>query len=227
MSTGIMKTTRFYIFKTFLYIATINTGIGQNDITLSIIGGGGYASWVDVIKNVTFYDASGNVIENTQVKTVGNGPSAKVQSKILMHLNDFQFGVGCGFQRDFFDFYKTESDIAGLVEIDTTPILNNIYELEYYFIAGFNLFESGQWSGSLNFNIGSYYLHSDYENQEIKRKLHTGVECELNYLFVESLALQINPKYEYVFLSLDEPLKSNPNWSIHNVSAMVGLCKKF
>ena len=222
-----MKTTHFLIFNALFYIANINTCVAQNDLAFSIIGGGGYTRWVDVLKNVTFYDASGNVIENTQVKTVGSGPSLKVQTKVLIHFDDFQFGIGGGLQRDLFDYYKTESDIAGLVEIDTTPIINTIFELEYYFIAGFNLFETEQWSGSMNFNIGSYYLHSDYEKEEIKRKLHTGVECELNYLFVESLALQINPKYEYVFLSLDEPLKSNPNWSIHNVSAMVGLCKIF
>ena len=222
-----MRTTQYTFFYLLLFFAPFNRIYGQQNFVWSICGGGGYTRWVDVVKNVTFYDASGNVIDNVQVKSVGSGPSVKLQSKILYQMNGLQIGLGVGFQRDLFNYYNTESEISGLIEIDTTYISNAIYELEYYLIGGFNLFKTEFWSGNLNLNVGSYFLHSDYQNEDIKRKINTGVECELNYLIIENWALQINPKYEYEFLSLDEPLRANPNWSIHNISASIGLCKTF
>lgn len=222
-----MKATRNSIFYLLLCLVSVNGSYGQQDLNVSLCTGGGYTRWVDVVRNVTFYDASGNVIDNVQVKSVGSGPSVKLQSKILFQFKDLQIGIGGGFQRDFFSYYSTESEISGLIEIDTTYITNEIYELEYYLIGGFNLFKSEHWSGNLNLNFGTYYLHSNYTGADIKRKINTGVECELNYFMIESWALQINPKYEYEFLSLDEPLQGNPNWSIHNVSASLGLCKTF
>ena len=222
-----MRATHHSFFYSLLFLASVNGSFGQQNLYLSLCGGGGYTRWVDVVRNVTFYDASGNVIDNVQVKSVGSGPSVKLQSKILFQFKNLQIGLGGGLQRDFFSYYSTESEISGLIEIDTTFMINDIYELEYYLIGGFNLFKSEQWSGNLNLNIGSYYLHSDYKSEEIKRKLNTGVECELNYFIIETWALQINPKYEYEFLSLDEPLEGNPNWSIHNVSATIGLRKTF
>jgi len=198
-----MRTTRHSLFYSLLFLASIKASFGQQDLHISISGGGGYTRWVDVVRNVTFYDASGNVIDNVQVKSVGSGPSVNLQSKILFQFKDLQIGLGGALQRDFFSYYRTESEISGLIEIDTTYINNTIYELQYYLIGGFNLFKSEQWSGNLNLNFGSYYLHSDYKSADIKRKINTGVECELNYFMIESWALQIIPKYEYEFLSLD------------------------
>lgn len=68
------------------------------------------------------------------MKSVGSGPSVKLQSKILYQMNGLQIGLGVGFQRDLFNYYNTESEISGLIEIDTTYISNAIYELEYYLI---------------------------------------------------------------------------------------------
>ncbi len=222
-----MRTTHYSFFYSLLFFTSVNGSFGQQNTNVSICGGGGYTRWVDVVRNVTFYDASGNVIDNVQIKSIGSGASIKLQSKFLIQYKSLQIGIGCGLQQDFITYYSTESEIAGIVEIDTTFVINDIFELEYYIIGGFNLFEVENWSGNLNLNIGSFYLHSDYNTDEINRKIFTAVECELNYLIMENWSLQINPKYEYEFLSLDVPLQSNPNWSIHNVSATIGLRKSF